>query len=165
MMRELIANPIVRAGALCAALFGVAFYLFAPQSINDVLDAFAIAGATLTLWRFGPHVFAALRKRDPDSADVMIVALAGMVAAIGFLRVLREFALDLGVITTRVVGVLFGAATVLMVFCIFLLLIAPPVRRGTLRLSPFMALILAVVCGSSLAVLIMLARYSRYWWS
>lgn len=159
---QLFRSPIIRAGLIFSLLFGVAFAIWPPQAVNDALDAFVIAGAALTLWRFGAEAWHGMRQENPDGPSVLIVAIFGLVASVGAIRILRELGLELGLIGSRGVGVAFGIITAVMVFSIFLLVIAPPVHNGRVRLSPWWALGLALASGMLLTVLLLTTRH--HWW-
>jgi hypothetical protein len=160
MIFDFIRSPLVQASAVFALVFALAFVLLPHAFVNDVLDGFAIAGAMLALYRFGCHARESLTARKPDGPQVLIVSVAGIVLSIGAIRALREFGLELGLLQSAIVGYAFGAITVVMVFSIFLLVIAPPIRHQghSLNLTPWTALVLALLSGSVLTAVIVAVR-------
>lgn len=160
MIVDFLRSPLVQSSAVFALLFVAAFALVPFALVNDVLDGFAIAGSILAAYRFGCHAREALGARKPDGPQVLIVGVAGIVLSIGAIRALREFGLELGLLQSAAVAYAFGAITVMMVFSIFLLVIAPPIRHEghSLNLTPWTALALALLSGSVLTGLIVVAR-------
>jgi hypothetical protein len=158
-MKGYLRNPIALAAATFAAIFAAAFCVAPPALVNDVLDGFVVAASGLALWRFGCHAREALGARRPDGPQTLIVGMAGTVASVGALRLLRELALDLG--DSPLVGYAFGGITVAMAFSIFLLVVAPPIHHAgqKLNLSPWSALVIALLSGSAVSAAFVAARF------
>lgn len=158
LLTDLARSPIVQAFAAMAVTMAALFYLFGPRLMNSVLDGFTITGCSLVLVRFSSYALSSARKREPDGPDVLIVSVALVALSIMCLRTLRIFGVELGWIESDVIGYLFGACTVVMVFGIHLKVIAPQLRFGRLRMNPWLALATALAGGVFLSGLLAFFR-------
>lgn len=162
VLHGLSRSPIVRVALICAVLVGVALTMWPTPTFNDFGDAFAISAGVLIVVRFGVYAVQALQEPHPDGADVLIAAVTTIAIAIAGIRILRWVGLELGIITSPVINVFFGACTAVMVFGMFLLVAAPPMRYGTLKLSARCATVIALGSGLILALLVMAVH--RRWY-
>lgn len=158
IFRDLANSPIARALTLFAAVFVIASFFIRPVRGNDILDSFTIAGGALVVVRFGPRALAGLRTPHPDGPDVLIVSIVGVAVSILLIRILRAVGLEFGLLHSPAVAYLFAAITALMVFSMFLQVVAPPLRQGTVTLTPYFALLLALVAGVLMATIVLILR-------
>lgn len=155
-MNALYHSPIVRAFVVFAVMLAVSLSFLPLVGVNDILDSFAMSGGVAVMVRFGPAALAGLRMQNPDAPAIWIVSGAGIALSIALIRLLRQIGIEFGIIQSVVVGSLFEAITILMVFCLYLQVIAPPFKGGTVQYSPWAAL-LAALCGGLLVVAFVMA--------
>lgn len=150
-------SPILHALIAMMALFGILFLIFPADLVNDVLDAYAIAAGIFILVRYGKQIWLSMLETRPDGSQCLIVSIGLVATSIALLRAVREFGLELGVINNIWVKYVFAMITVVMVFGMFLKVIAPPMPylRFEIVVRPWIALCFALASGTLLSVLIL----------
>lgn len=131
--------------AFCA----VWMVILTPSQINDALDCFVVSGAVAVLIRYGKPFWWALKARRPRPEQILIASICGMCISTGGLRIFRQFGLEMDLISDQVILYSMALITAVMIFSIFLKVIAPPVH-GTDSSSPWAAVLFAIVSGSVL---------------
>lgn len=134
---------------------------FPTTYVISVLDSFALAGAVVVLVRYGRSFVISSTERNPDPPHILISGIFLIALAIALIRVLRQFGIELGTLSSSTASFIFAYLTAIMTFGLFLKVAAPslPVEQGRKQsLSPWQALVLALVCGTVLAVLVLLTR-------
>jgi hypothetical protein len=159
VIAELARSPIIRALAVFALLFLLAFALLPGSLVNDALDCFSIAAAVFVVATYGPSMIDALRQRAPGRVHLMIAGVVLVAIGYGGLRALREFVRELGTINVPHVHYIFGGLSVVMVFGAFLHIVATGRENGTVRPSAWWALALAIGCGAALTAVILFLRW------
>lgn len=154
-------SPILHALAIMLILFAVSFFFLPADLVNDVLDCYAIAAGACVVARYGKQIYAALQKARPDGTECLLVSIGGIAVTISALRMLREFGLELGIIESLTVQYAFAMITVVMVFALFLKVIAPPLPLADAKINvgPWYALALALASGTSLSAIVLAIRY------
>ena len=154
----MIRNPIVQALGAMMGLFAIAILFVSAETIRLVLDCYTMVGCVLVLARYHVQMIRALRVPNPNGAECLIVSIGGIALSLILLRVVRIFwdAFDVYWLYSQ----LMAAATAILVFSLFLKVIAPTLELGGLKyeLSPWAAMILAVSSGTILSAVVLTIR-------
>lgn len=155
----MIYSPILHALLALLIVFYICFWFFPPEIVHQILDAYCIAAAALVVVRYHRQIWRSLRNRNPDGADCLYFSIGGVAFSIAALRFSREFGWDFGFIQYVTLQHAFAMITVVMMFSLFLKVIAPPVPfRPELSLGPWAAFALAIGIGSILAAISLFFR-------
>lgn len=156
---SIIHSPIIQALSILLLWFGISAIFLPVEVVNEILDAFCIAAGALVITRYWRQICTALTVKDPTGAQCLIASIGGVAFSIAMLRGLREFAAEVYTFHTVIIyGIML--VTVLLMFSLFLKVIAPPLpTTPKTELSPWAALVIALVSGAILSGALMLIRY------
>lgn len=151
-------SPLTLSLVFFTAFCLIAQQFLTPLQISDALDCFVISGVIAVLFRYGQSAFKAFGAMRPSPEQLVIVSICGVCIGMAMLRLIRQTGVDFAGAPERG-GYLFTIVSVVMIWSIFLKVIAPPIRGGHLALTPWAAVGFAIFNGTLFSIAVYLIRW------
>lgn len=159
IVSDLLGSPVLQALAVFLLII-LSLFSFVPVFTNEWLDSLAIAGAIIWFTLYGTHAVNNLCKKEPNPGEMYVISSGLILFGIGGLRILRELGIDLGIISMPYVQFTFAMLSALMVFGVYMKIIAVPLHGGDRVLTPWAGLLIMLGAGTVLTIFIFILK----WW-
>lgn len=153
-MHIIPSRPLMHSLIVILGAAALAFYMLPTRLVNEAFDCFAISTSITVMIRYAPQTIKGISARHPANWQTLLVSVAVIAFGVGSLRLLRSIGLDLGLIQSHTVAVIFGLITATMIWALALEAVVPPLGERQLMLSPWAGVVLIVVGGGLLFAIV-----------